>query len=60
MAGQRSEIGRYEEESFGSLPGLARGIMVALFQMDGITHCVTLALNRFVRKVVPAGPRCFR
>ena len=48
-AGQRRDMGRYEELLEGGLPGLGRVIMVADFQMEGMSALRIERLKRCVR-----------
>jgi hypothetical protein len=59
-AGQRREIGRYEEPWFPGLPGLRIGIIIEFFQMDGIETVETEMLKIRVMNWIPRGPRCLR
>uniref|UniRef100_A0A8D8QTQ4 Uncharacterized protein n=1 Tax=Cacopsylla melanoneura TaxID=428564 RepID=A0A8D8QTQ4_9HEMI len=56
--GERSEIGRYDFESWGSLPGFNRGMMRAIFQIFGMISVDNDRLNIFVMYSMPFGPRC--
>jgi hypothetical protein len=38
MEGQSNDTGQYDLDSPGSFPGFGSGMMVELFQMDGILH----------------------
>jgi len=42
------------------LPGLGIVIVVADFQMAGMSALEMERLNRWVRKLMPEGPRCWR
>jgi hypothetical protein len=60
MAGQRSETGRKEFDSDGSLPGLGSGTMIDVRQISGILQQLSDRLNISVRKRMALGPMCFR
>ena len=47
-AGQSREIGLYDLEREGSLPGLRRVIILAVFQMEGVEQ---LEIERLYREV---------
>ena len=49
MQGESSEIGRYDVLSFTGLPGLSTGIIIALFQMAGISALETERLYNSVK-----------
>ena len=48
-AGQRREIGRYEVERSGGLPGLRRAIILESFQMAGMFASEMERLKSLVR-----------
>ena len=56
MAGQRSETGRKEEDSWAGLLGFKRGTMVDILQMEGTLLVETDKLKSWVRNVIPFGP----
>ena len=58
--GDSSEIGLYEVCWCGSLLGLGMGMMLAVFQMDGIVLVLMERLKVCVRSLVALGPRCCR
>ena len=56
-AGHRREMGRYDELMDGGLPGLGMAMIVADFQMAGMSALARDRLNRWVRYCMPLGPR---
>ena len=49
MQGDNNEIGRYDALSFTGLPGFNTGIMIALFQIAGISALETDRLSSSVK-----------
>ena len=60
MAGQRRDIGLYDELSFAGLPGFSKGMIMELFQIAGIWLFFSDRLNVSVKSCIALGPRCFR
>ena len=60
VAGQRSEIGRYEVHREEFLPGFRMGMTIDDFQIAGIRHDVTKSLKSAVRYSIALGTRFFR
>ena len=58
--GDRRAMGRYDELFWGSLPGLARGIMLANFQVCGMLFVLIAMLYVCVKYLIAFLPRCFR
>jgi hypothetical protein len=59
-AGQRREIGRYEDLWLPGLPGLRVGIIIEYFQMDGIKAVETEMFKIRVRNWRSRGLRCLK
>ena len=59
-AGQRSEIGRYEDHWEVSLPGLDIGMINEDFHIAGICQLVTERLKRAVMYSIALGPIFFK
>ena len=60
IAGQSTEIGRYEVPREESLPGLGIGMTIDDFQIAGIRHDVTESLKSAVRYSIALGPMLCR
>ena len=60
VAGQSSDIGRYEVQREESLPGSGIGMTIDDFQIAGNRHDVTESLKSAVRYSIALGPRLFR
>ena len=59
-AGHRRDIGLYDVLMCMGLPGLGRVMMVAVFQIEGMSDFARERLKSWVRKEMPEGPRCLR
>ena len=58
MLWESKAIGQYEEESEGSLLGLAIGMILEIFHIWGIVFVVIVMLKGLVKCLMSIGPRC--